>query len=140
MKQPETVQEARQNGIKVRVTHYRVDEEELYKFKNLDRKDIDELCIPERQMTKKSFAFCRGGKTVVDITLPDGRSSTGTSYCSFSDNFNKKVGTKIALNRAFAKLGGEKESTKTVEDNSIEDLILDFVSQVKGLLSLFSKL
>lgn len=43
----------------------------------------------------------RGGKTVVEVTTPDGITLVGVSRCSRKENFNKKLGVRIALGRAF---------------------------------------
>lgn len=47
----------------------------------------------------------RGGKTFVEITLPDGRDIVGYSRCSRGENFDKKLGVRIALGRALAQIG-----------------------------------
>lgn len=47
----------------------------------------------------------RGGKTVVEVTLPDGRDLVGISRCSRSENFDKRLGVRIALNRILSKIG-----------------------------------
>ena len=46
----------------------------------------------------------RGGKTVVEVTTPDGTTLVGVSRCSRKENFNKKLGVRIALGRAFASI------------------------------------
>lgn len=44
----------------------------------------------------------RGGKTIVEVTTPEGVTLVGISRCSRKENFNKKLGVRIALGRAFA--------------------------------------
>lgn len=44
-----------------------------------------------------------GGKTVVEITTPDGTTLVGVSRCSRKENFNKRLGVRIALGRAMAR-------------------------------------
>jgi hypothetical protein len=50
------------------------------------------------------LALLTGGETRVYIKSPDGRESQAIAKCSEKDNFNKKLGLKIALNRAFSSL------------------------------------
>lgn len=47
----------------------------------------------------------RGGKTVVEITLPDGREVVGSSRCSRRENFDKRLGVRVALGRALSQIG-----------------------------------
>lgn len=69
-----TVEGLRKNGYKVRVHHH-------------------------RKMVA-SVAAARGGKTVVEVTTPDGTTFVGIARCSRKENFNKKMGVRIALGRA----------------------------------------
>lgn len=46
----------------------------------------------------------KGGKTIIEITTPDGRDVVGESMCSNKDSWNRKFGNQIALGRAIAKL------------------------------------
>jgi hypothetical protein len=41
-----------------------------------------------------------GGKTVVEITTPDGTTLVGKARCNRKENYNKKLGVRIALGRA----------------------------------------
>lgn len=66
-----TVRELRSKGYKVRVLHFRP-------------KDISNL----------------GGYTVVQIRTPDGQEIEGKAICSNKENYNKKLGVKIAVGRA----------------------------------------
>ena len=72
-----TVKNLRQNGFKVRVMH-----ERMY---NLDG------------------ISCKGGITTIQISKND-QTSEGIAYCSEKDNYNKKLGVKIALGRAYKAL------------------------------------
>ena len=69
------VEELRKSGYKVWVKHFR----------------RDSLGGPNP----------RGGKTVVEVTTPDGVTLLGVSRCSRKENFNKRLGVRIALGRAF---------------------------------------
>jgi hypothetical protein len=42
----------------------------------------------------------RGGKTVVEVTTPEGATLVGMSRCSRKENFDKRLGVRIALGRA----------------------------------------
>lgn len=69
-----TVEELRKSGYKVRVHHHR-------------RSSVDGV-------------NSRGGKTVVEVTTPDGKTLYGYARCSRKENFNKRLGVRIALGRA----------------------------------------
>lgn len=69
-----TVEELRRSGYKIRVHHHR-------------RKNDEGI-------------NARGGKTVVEVTTPDGRTLIGVARCSRRENFNKRLGVRIALGRA----------------------------------------
>jgi len=69
----------RKGGFKVRVRH----------FRRLNPMGINPL----------------GGKTVVTVTTPDGRDLEGVAICSRKENFNKRLGVRIALGRALAGAG-----------------------------------
>lgn len=68
------VVQLRANGCKVRVLHHR-----KYNLCGIN---------------------CKGGKTVVQIRTPDGEELEGTAVCSAKENYNKKLGTSIAIGRA----------------------------------------
>jgi len=75
-----TVEELRNNGYKVRVHHHRK---------------------MTRTLDGSSMVACaRGGRTVIEVTTPDGTNLVGSSRCSRKENFNKRLGVKIALGRA----------------------------------------
>lgn len=73
------VERLRKAGFKVRVMHHRL--------MNLDG------------------IKARGGKTVVEITTPNGETLVGMARCSRNENFNKRLGVRIALGRAFKTKG-----------------------------------
>jgi len=73
-----TIEELRKNGYKIRVHHHR---------------KINNMSIN-----------ARGGKTVVEVTTPDGTTLVGMSRCSRKENFNKRMGVRIALGRAMSSL------------------------------------
>lgn len=73
-----TIEELRKSGYKIRVHHHR------------------------KAGTEGINA--RGGKTVVEVTTPDGTTLVGMSRCSRKENFNKRMGVRIALGRAMSSL------------------------------------
>jgi len=75
-----TVSELRKCGHKVRVHHHRR--------------------LPQAPFNNQTAVAARGGKTVVEVTTPDGRTLIGIARCSKKENFNKKLGVRIALGRA----------------------------------------
>lgn len=75
------VERLRKSGFKVRVKHYRL--------MNLDG------------------IKARGGKTVVEVTTPEGETLVGMARCSRNENFNKRLGVRIALGRAFKNKGDQ---------------------------------
>jgi hypothetical protein len=70
-----TVSFLRKSGYKVAVMHTR--KYDLYGVKNP-----------------------KGGKTVIIIDSPHGEHFEGTAVCCSSDNYNKKLGVRIALGRS----------------------------------------
>lgn len=82
-KKEETVKSLRQKGWKVRVMHFRKRKYKTFTYRN-------------SKMSEK------GGKTVVELTSPEGKNSEGTAFCHPDDNYNKKEGVKLALKRALA--------------------------------------
>lgn len=91
-----TVQQLRQDGYKIRVSHYRriqgPNKDFYYGFKSTV-KPISGEVIQQK-----------GGKTIVTVTTPDGISTFGEALCSRKDHFCYKRGCQIALGRAMAKL------------------------------------
>ena len=95
-----TVAQLRRENYKVRVSHFRwylADEEN----------EIWDLC-PKYEALGKGYDVSspdvKGGRTVIELTTPDGRSVTTYSECSDSDGFRKSTGVKVALKRAFIQL------------------------------------
>lgn len=74
-----TVESLRKSGYKIKVQHHR-------------------KTIPAVKAIN-----ARGGKTVVEVTTPDGHTFVGISRCSRKENFNKRLGVRIALGRAMKK-------------------------------------
>ena len=72
-----SIHDLRKLGWKVRVIHG----------------DVDETHPPE--FLELAYKF-----TKIELRSPDGIEYVGTSYCSQKDNYNRKIGNKIALGRA----------------------------------------
>ena len=81
-----TVKELRQSGYKVRVLHHR--NYKTYKVAN----------NPNQFVQKRIHNL--GGKTEIIIDSPNGEHYEGVAICSKTDNYNKRLGVKIALGRA----------------------------------------
>lgn len=82
----------RQNGYKIRVFHHR-------KYVGINGEVyFAGIQIPDTELCSK------GGLTVVQVITPSGETRTGFAKCSSKDPYNKKIGNKIALNRALKEL------------------------------------
>lgn len=82
-----TVHQLRKNGFNVRVHHNR----ELLSIQTENGKDYD--------------YNPRGGSTMVRVYDPqNGIEAFGHAYCSRKDNYNRKLGVRIALGRALKSL------------------------------------
>jgi hypothetical protein len=104
-----TVAEARKNGFKVRVGHYRLPYESGVMLTLLPkslRPAMEDCYILDSDGADRDY-FPRGGSTSVEIEK-DGVSVFGVAHCSLVDNYNKKSGVKIALQRAFEALSDAK--------------------------------
>ena len=82
----------RQNGYKIRVFHNR-----RYASQS---GDIFYTGIPIPETTLES----KGGLTIVKVITPANETAMGYAKCSDKDPYNKKLGAKIALNRALGSL------------------------------------
>lgn len=75
-----TIQELRRSGYKVGVYHDRV--------------------ISYNNLTKIKTINPKGGHTRIIIDAPNGDHFEGEAVCSNEDNYNKKLGLRIALGRS----------------------------------------
>ena len=80
------VEQLRKSGYKVRVIHSR-------RGKTMQRMDGGVVQTLSE----------RGGMTVVQVRTPDGEELEGVALCSSKDNFNCRLGVKIALGRALTR-------------------------------------
>ena len=93
----QTIKQLRQSGYKVRVIH--------------ERGFTTHPTIAGERKVLSS----RGGKTLVEITDLDSFSAIGVARCSDEENFNKKIGNKIALGRAIKNLENTRKVVLTKE-------------------------
>jgi hypothetical protein len=87
-----TVQQLRNKGYKVRVLHNR-----LYNGYYKWHPGAAEYFISNDLIAEPDT---KGGSTEVIIDTPDGKYFQGLSICSKKDNYNKKMGVRIALGRS----------------------------------------
>jgi hypothetical protein len=88
------VQKLRDSGSKVRVTHYR-----LYRqWDEVNRKVVVKE-LPKWESPGLKLAEPNGGRTVVEVTTPDGETFESVAVCSTKDQFVRRVGTMKAIKR-----------------------------------------
>lgn len=97
-----TVEELRRQGYKVKIFHKRLVEYQI----------ITGLRYGEKRGNAyaSKIILPRGGKTEVHITTPYGFELVGIAKCSEDDNYCKRTGVKIALDRALINDGFYNES------------------------------
>jgi hypothetical protein len=77
------IEDLRKTGFKVRVLHQR----------NYVRRHPNKM---DMSVTLSG----KGGYTKIEITTPSNKIVVGEAHCNVLDNFNRKLGNKIALGRA----------------------------------------
>lgn len=87
-----TVRELRNKGYKVRVLHSRLYNGH-HKWQVGSR---DNAGYSGRPIDPDA----KGGSTEIVIDSPDGKRYHGTAICSKKENYNKKMGVRIALGRS----------------------------------------
>lgn len=87
-----TVQELRNKGYKVRVLHNRL-------YNGYHKWQVGSV-----ESTKYRYGPIdpdpKGGSTQVVIDSPDGKHFQGLAICSKKENYNKRMGVRIALGRS----------------------------------------
>lgn len=83
-----TVQQLRNTGYKVRVLHNRL-YNGYHKWQVGDTSKINAPIKPDP----------KGGSTEIVVDSPSGKHFHGVAICSKKENYNKKLGVKIALGR-----------------------------------------
>jgi hypothetical protein len=86
-----TVQELRKQGFKVRVLHSRL-YNGYHKWQVGDREHVKNYGPLDPDP--------KGGSTEIVIDSPTGEHYRGTAICSRKENYNKKMGVRIALGRS----------------------------------------
>jgi hypothetical protein len=89
-----TVQQLRNNGYKVRVLHFR------------------EYIDKQRFCGFSSVLSQKGGTTQVIIDGPNGDHFEGIAKCSKKDNYDKKLGVRIAIGRSGV-MNGQLQNTNS---------------------------
>jgi hypothetical protein len=93
MTETPSVHSLRKQGYKVRVLHSR---RALFPKSHYYAAHLFGDSLP------LSVLDAKGGLTRIEITTPDNKFYIGESRCSNKENFNHKLGNKIALNRALS--------------------------------------
>lgn len=87
------VQQLRNKGCKVRVTHYR----RYWQLDANNRPVVVELPKHESPGLEKALAY--GGRTQVTVIKDNGAELMGESFCSNKDQFVKRLGVLKAVGR-----------------------------------------
>lgn len=94
----------RKSGYKVRVYHgrcWRISSDKSSEVDYMSRREYDEF---NHRVANLSYELlCKGGFTIVEITTPDGDDLSGKFNVPKDCSFNRKLGLKIATNRALKK-------------------------------------
>lgn len=100
-----TIQSLRKRGFKVRVTHERVTGFVAENISSVRRPIVRAIPVFQR-VTKEGrkqklypFIYGKGGVTTIEITNPEGVTTTETANCSIRDAFDRKLGNRICLAR-----------------------------------------
>ena len=89
-----TIYQLRKEGYKIRVTISRYYKNGIF-ASNFEARQIGH---------DTKYLSGKGGKTMIELTTPNGKTLTGESYCSKNDNFCRKIGNSIALGRILKQL------------------------------------
>jgi len=95
-----TVKEFRQAGYKVRVQHVRKITAKPQAF-NSTVKEIRESAF---YFEIKPEISAKGGMTIIEVRSPEGQEIHEIAYCNECDNYNRRTGVTIALERIKQKL------------------------------------
>lgn len=102
MKTQASIESLREQGYKIRVTHYRYNQ---YGDLISRRKIDEENAGPRLDDSKPRHIISpNGGKVEVELEAADGTKVSATAECSRLDNFNRKIGTTMAFGRALKQL------------------------------------
>ena len=98
-----TIQELREQGWKVRVTHFRLCQTNLPNNSKTVAKNLNNYLSLQRDIPG-FLRYNRGGKTIIEVLSPEKQTARAETVCSFSDDFNHKTGNAIALERCLKKV------------------------------------
>lgn len=87
-----TIQELRNKGYKVRVLHNRL-------YNGYHKWQVGAV-EPAKYHYGPIDPDPKGGSTEIVIDSPDGKHFQGLAICSKKENYNKKMGVRIALGRS----------------------------------------
>lgn len=108
---PHTVKSLREQGYKVKVFHDRLLVPVNMGLVTIKTDEGDESLF-EADIHRSE----RGGRTIVDLTTPEGETLSGIAICHENDNYCKKTGVAVALCYALGTpLPPEKPKTKKVK-------------------------
>ncbi len=104
--------EEREEVVKQVVQHFRVPYHVghiLFAGGNLKGSPAERQLLRYKRSGEDSKGFQpypKGGKTVVTLVTQDGKEYSGEAVCSLSDNFNYRLGLRIAYARAVKRFYG----------------------------------
>lgn len=107
---PNNVHQLRKLGHKVKIRHFRF----------ISETEDEQILLPQKEIKETELSHLLngcGGKTEIEIII-NGKTFNGESVCSLLDNFNKKLGVRIALGRIFKQINSQQ--TKIPESNDIK--------------------
>ncbi len=99
-----SVQNLRDKGLRVKVTHYRI---------SRMKKPRAFVLVPAYLATNDNV-YPKGGLTTVSIKFPSGKEIYGEARCSHKDPFNRKEGVSLAIERAFDSLYAASDVAEAV--------------------------
>lgn len=102
------------DGLRVRITHYRVKQEVWDESMTDDRLiAFPSMATSVYELLRQGYPLGRcsnwGGITVAEIIDGETVVATGKAYCRLDENFNKAIGRTIALGRARKALADSRE-------------------------------
>lgn len=92
-----TLNDFRDAGSKIRVNFYRQYEISPKQYTEFSHKQL--RILDERKEYDPKKVNPKGGSCRIEVTVPEGVTLVGESHCSLKDNFNRKLGRKIAIAR-----------------------------------------
>lgn len=95
-RQIDNIKTLKEVALELNIRHFRYHVEDVRNAKTQkERRSL--TLIPSSQLEGKNI-WARGGETVIEAVI-DCQKYVGQTLCSLQDNFNKKRGVKIAIQR-----------------------------------------